>query len=56
MTEACFVLLIASGLCLTLSSLIYLLTMRKWREAKDYFDLAWNLAHTRTPEKPEIPE
>ena len=56
MTEACFVLLTASGLCFTLSGLILLFTIKIWNEAKSYFDLAWNLAHKHTPEKPEITE
>ena len=55
-TEACFVMLLASGMCLTLSSLILLLSMRVWREAKDYFDLAWDLAHpyNRYTKRPEV--
>ena len=58
MTEECYVLLLASGMCLAFSGLILLLAIKVWHEAKDFFDLAWDLAHHRYrfPEKPEITE
>lgn len=56
MTEACFVLFLGSGLCLTFSAFVLMYAIQLMNRAKIVLDFAWYLAHRtdRTPEKPEI--
>ena len=58
MTEACFVLLLGSGLCLTFSAFVLLHAIKTMKKCSSFFDFAWYLIQHKdqypNPEKPEI--
>ena len=59
MTEACFVLLTASGLCLTFSAIVAFYAIKTLREARICFSFILDfVAHREKdfPRKPEITE
>ena len=48
MTEACFVLLTASGLCLTFSAIVAFYAIKTLREARICFSFILDFLHTRS--------